>query len=221
MDLVTILLLAFVFLVIGFLLGRMFGQFREVSDAELPEEERMDRDDVHIIRAATTGRLLIRHKKRTYHHVRSLPLEVHNKVLQMLVDLNKWVGHTPKTQKETEVEKVLIREKVDTLAEPLISDDVKPTTLVSSVTRAIRGNVKKKESPKSIVAQIDEILQEKLAVSTLENRGIRLMELPQKGLVVLVGLDQYENISDIPDDDIQRIIREAVDEWELNAGEEK
>jgi hypothetical protein len=67
---------------------------------------------------------------------------------------------------------------------------------------------------KSIAAQIDEILQEKLVDSPLAGRGIRLMELPSKGLVVMVGLDQYSGVDDVPDPEIRSIIRQSVAEWE-------
>ena len=68
--------------------------------------------------------------------------------------------------------------------------------------------------PKSIAAQIDEILQEMLEHTPLASRGIRLMEFPNRGLVVLVGLDQYEGVDAVPDEDIRALIRTAVQEWE-------
>ena len=74
-------------------------------------------------------------------------------------------------------------------------------------------------APKSIAAQIDEILQEKLESSSLdhlpiERRAIRLMELPGKGMMVMVGLDQYEGVEKVPDPEIRSLIREAVEAWE-------
>jgi hypothetical protein len=69
-------------------------------------------------------------------------------------------------------------------------------------------------APQSIVAQIDEILQGKLAGSPLSGRGIRLMELPNTPLVVMVGLQQYEDVDAVPDPDIRDLIRQSVAEWE-------
>ena len=70
------------------------------------------------------------------------------------------------------------------------------------------------KGPQSIASQIDEILQAKLADSPLAGRGIRLMELPSKGLVVMVGLQQYEDVDAVPDPEIRALIRQSVVEWE-------
>lgn len=81
--------------------------------------------------------------------------------------------------------------------------------------KAIQSDVKTiKPETKSIAVQIDEILQERLLNSPMEKRGIRLLEFPGKGMVVMVGLDQYEGVEDVPDDEIRQLIREAVKEWE-------
>jgi len=40
------------------------------------------------------------------------------------------------------------------------------------------------------------------------------MELPNKGLVVMVGLDQYDRVEDVPNPEIRNLIRIAVEEWE-------
>jgi hypothetical protein len=70
-----------------------------------------------------------------------------------------------------------------------------------------------KSAPKSLAAQVDDILQEKLAESGLADRGIRIMDTPSADLVVMVGLSKYDGIDAVPDPEIQAIIREAVAEW--------
>jgi len=66
----------------------------------------------------------------------------------------------------------------------------------------------------SMVQQIDEILQLKLANSPLANKGIRLQEAPGGGVIVMVGLNKYEGVSDVPDPAIKAILQAAVAEWE-------
>ena len=70
------------------------------------------------------------------------------------------------------------------------------------------------EIAKSIAAQVDEILQTRIQGTELEQRAIRLMELPGKGMVVMIGLDQYDSVNDVPDSEIQAVLRAAVKEWE-------
>ncbi len=86
---------------------------------------------------------------------------------------------------------------------------------VDVLARALSSDVGVPPPPaKSIVAQIDEILQELLKGTAQENRGIRLMELPGKGMVVMVGLNQYQGVDEVPDEEIRGLIRSAVSEWE-------
>ncbi len=85
------------------------------------------------------------------------------------------------------------------------------------IAQALEKRLSKKEElpEKSIAAQIDEILQEKLKESHQESRAIRLMELPDKGMVVLVGLEQYESVEDVPDEQVRQLIKDCVTEWEI------
>lgn len=86
---------------------------------------------------------------------------------------------------------------------------------IDVIVRAISSDVPKDvAAPKSIAAQIDEILQEKLEISPLKDRGIRLMELPEKGLVVMVGTDEFDAVSDVPDPEVRDLLKECVTEWE-------
>ena len=90
--------------------------------------------------------------------------------------------------------------------------------IVDVMTRAIqpkKGDLQ--GTPKSITAQIDDVLQDMLDESAHENQAIRLIEDPGKGVVVMVGLDQYEGVEAVPDPEIRSLIRSAVAEWESRA----
>ena len=86
------------------------------------------------------------------------------------------------------------------------------------IVNAFQTDVGKADFPKSLAEQVDEILQEKLAESPLKGKGIRLLDLPGKGLVVLVGLDKYDGIDAVPDEQVKAILRESVDEWGRRVG---
>ena len=66
----------------------------------------------------------------------------------------------------------------------------------------------------SIVAQIDSVLQERLAGTPLEDRGVFLAQSPDGGVMVYVGLTKYMAIDDVPDADVKAAIRAAITEWE-------
>jgi hypothetical protein len=75
------------------------------------------------------------------------------------------------------------------------------------------------EQPKSMAEQIDEILQEKLSDIPLQGVEINLVELPDRGLSVLVGDQVYDGVGEIPDDRIRGLIEESVREWEKRQDE--
>lgn len=76
---------------------------------------------------------------------------------------------------------------------------------------------KKSERPAaalSMVQQIDEILQLKLADTPLAGQGIKIQEAPGGGVMVMVGLKKYEGVGDVPDPAIKAVLQAAVAEWE-------
>lgn len=66
----------------------------------------------------------------------------------------------------------------------------------------------------SIVGQIDAVLQERLAGTPLEERGIFLTQSPDGSVNVFVGLTRYSGIDEVPDPEIKTAIRAAITEWE-------
>ena len=95
-----------------------------------------------------------------------------------------------------------------------------PTRTVSIATTTVAPAPDaevKTTSGLSMVEQIDRILQTKLETSPLGKRGIMLRSSLSGSLLIRVGLDEYEWVDDIPEAEIQAIIREAIAEWEENA----
>lgn len=71
----------------------------------------------------------------------------------------------------------------------------------------------------SIVEQVDEILQELLSESTLKDQNIRLSEIYNKGVVVWVGMQYFEGIDAVPNEEVKQLIKTAVKKWEVkNSG---
>lgn len=68
-------------------------------------------------------------------------------------------------------------------------------------------------SPSSMVQAIDAILQRSLQGADVSTRGVRLIQDASGGVKVLIGVKSYE-VEDVPDEEIRRLIRQAVAEWE-------
>jgi hypothetical protein len=69
-------------------------------------------------------------------------------------------------------------------------------------------------APDSIVAQIDSILQSQIAGTPLIEKGIRLQESPEGGVIVWVGMSKFQGVEDVPDEQIKAAIRAAISVWE-------
>lgn len=67
---------------------------------------------------------------------------------------------------------------------------------------------------KSIVMQIEDILQDMIAGTTLAHRGLHLVEDPVRGVIVKLDANQFEGIDSVTDPEAKATIRSAVAEWE-------
>ncbi len=70
---------------------------------------------------------------------------------------------------------------------------------------------------KSIVEQIDEVLQQKLAGTAFSNLEIHLLEGSGGEVLVQIGSVKHPGVDAIPNPEIQALIRLAIKEWEARA----
>lgn len=69
-------------------------------------------------------------------------------------------------------------------------------------------------APKSLVEQIDEILQEKVAKSDFAETGIKITANPQGGVEVWIGKQVFNGVDVVPDGGEKQLILQAIREWE-------
>jgi len=100
------------------------------------------------------------------------------------------------------------------IAAPVLQPVEKPANISSPSTPKKDAKKEEATAPATMVGQIDAILQEHLAGSSLANRAIRLFEPPEGGVVVMVGMNKYNGVGEVPDAEIQAAIRSAIAEWE-------
>ena len=122
-----------------------------------------------------------------------------------------WLGKEapPKTAPvaSTVDDSILEKLKLSTPAATRVSS--KPLPIIGEETEKIPDIPKE-----SIVVQIDNVLQEMLDGSALEDRGIHLDEGANMGVVVWVGNTSFQGIDQVSDPVIATVIRKAVAEWE-------
>lgn len=100
---------------------------------------------------------------------------------------------------------------------PESGSEVKPVS--TQFADVVGGILKPAPAPtetaefKSIATQIDQILQEMIADTPYEERGITLNDAPNGVMVTLDG-KQYLGVKDVPDEEVRNLIRSAVVEWE-------
>jgi len=111
----------------------------------------------------------------------------------------------------------LMEEKVEPTIELKEVDPVNLRTKTGSlINNAQPLIVDVPQRKKSIVEQVDTILQEILQEEGLADRNIRLTEMMNRGLVIWVGKEFYDGIDAVPDSQVKELIRKAVQRWETS-----
>jgi hypothetical protein len=89
------------------------------------------------------------------------------------------------------------------------------------MVKTVQGNWDKSKNSavgsKSIIAEVDTILQNKIIGTPFEKRGIRLLEKPDHTMLIEIGLNKYDGIEAIPSEEIRELIRTCVSEWTLRS----
>ena len=83
--------------------------------------------------------------------------------------------------------------------------------------RQLNSSTKKDDkppAPRSMVGQINEILQARIVNTALADQGVTLIESPSGGVNVYVGMNRYEGVDAVPNEEIRAAIRAAIAEWE-------
>lgn len=75
-----------------------------------------------------------------------------------------------------------------------------------------------KPRSKTMVGQIDDVLQEMLPETIYSGHNIHLGEEYTNGVVVWVGANKYIGIDAVPDPEIKALIQSAVRKWEASEG---
>jgi hypothetical protein len=228
-SLVPVILTLVVGLVIGGLIGAVIASsVQSPGQSAKASPNRNLRHVVGLWRDKRNGRLAIEMDEKYFVSVEKLPSRQVSLLIQSFNDLQIWLNVDNITSRlgMTRPSEANINKPSQSPVDPLLLDDTLPTLPESDyiepvrvdvteiVTRAVNPKSKIKEKPKSIVEQVDEIVQKRLAYSPYKDRLIRLVDAPGGGVEVLVDTQKYEGVGEVPDPEVRNFIQECVKEWE-------
>jgi hypothetical protein len=162
--------------------------------------------DLEIFRAWRTlsGKIWLEMDGVRLNGKESLQADQRRRLVSMLLDLRPWLENAPAAPPAAG-----LPAQEQGTARPLAGS-------VPMVRKEKPGG--KEDHPevvlKSMVDQINDVLQTKLETGPYKNRDICLTEGPGGIVLVRDGLNKYEGIEAVPDVEIQVLIRQAVTDWE-------
>jgi hypothetical protein len=222
MDITGAILLAGIGVVIGFLLGALVFSLRRQASPQSSHREPLLSDtqnDLRIWREGKEKNLVVEIEGASYHRESDLDSEKSQLVASVIRELYDWMGVLPTPVVPSPDPKP----ESFPPAETQNGEEMRRTSLnpLQIFNRSLQPLEKtgSSQSDKSIVEQIDEILQVKLQDAALDGRGIHLIEGPDQGMIIEIGLRKYTDIDAVPDETIRRLIRYSVAEWENQMGD--
>jgi hypothetical protein len=224
MDIIWTLILAAVSLAIGFVLSTLIYNLRGAGEAgETSELAKSSRNEelARLWRDRLNENLILEIEGKAYRTLDELSEDQQKEMVLVSSDLRTFLRIFPKPAQITESDAFSASFEegpasfFSATPEQAFGEQERPSLNPFQVfSRSGPESPAQEAAWKSIVAQIDEILQEKLEGTAFKDRGIRLVELPNEGMVVMVGLEKFKDVEDIPNEDIRNVIHAAVEEWE-------
>ncbi|HEX9014118.1 MAG TPA: hypothetical protein VF813_11395 [Anaerolineaceae bacterium] len=220
MDPITLLVVAVVCLAVGYIAATLILSMRSeqkkstaepapaVQPEALPEDAR-PLDDLEeaarFLRNPLTGHLHIQLGGQGWDEIAQVPAGQRARLEALLDEFRRWMG-------TYEMPHFAASTTPAFMEEPPAVSPIRPDISASVV--AVSSYKPPFVEEKSIVEQIDDILQAQLASSPYAGRTIHLVELPDQAVGVQVDQEKYPGIDTVPDAGIRDLIRQSVTAWE-------
>jgi uncharacterized protein YneF (UPF0154 family) len=212
----TLLMLSLlVGLAIGIGIGAGLMQWQR--GRKLPPDEAQStppsyKEEIRLLRHSVSGKLAFYRNGRFFHRFDLLDRITRERLRQLMAEIGTETKDTKPTLPIREEE-----EKEEPATTPLEGTLRKSRAVSFAKWEVALPFDQETQVSLSIPAQIDRILQRMISGTPLEARRVRLREGPDQSVIVLVGESVFTSVEDVPEEDIRRTIRAAVDEWERRA----
>lgn len=217
MDITILLVIAGAGIIIGLLIGLMINALRGDSSRRSTtpsESEARAIDNILLWHDRAGGNLIVDIDGATFTGLKQMQSEQRARLETCYGQLKRFLGIQDSALPPIPIKTEQIPQ-IESL--PSITTEVKPVEMLLPLGR---GRTDQKNAnptpikPLSIVMEIDSILQEIIAGTPLAERGLKLVETPTHTISVWIDKERYQGIDDVPDQNIQGIIRASVKQWE-------
>jgi hypothetical protein len=231
----SVLIIAAISLTIGYVVGWLIATLRTDKQVEKAEDQPVAKDTIlpdHRLllrtwRNTKNSSLMIELAGRMLAGPEMLKLEERRELVELLREISRWLGVPEEAfpvPRSTTVESTGVQSSGG-CASPSVGSEKKEVeslrpSLIGGVTTVIADGLSPqqqstlREAPLSIVQQIDEIFQQKLADSPYKGERAYITEDSRKGVIVWVGNSMYEGVGAMPEGDMKNLLRASVQDWE-------
>lgn len=224
--LLAVLVVTIVLLVVGGASAWLFTALKKPARKKPAPSQRSELVELfRLQRERGTKSLLVEAGGRLYRHRSELSVNQVDQLSVLLGELMAWLGKPELAQRAARAQSAQVSPQPQESTSAVVpaslpQGDGKSLLLhpLEALVGAVATDVPRSiAEPQSIAAQIDGILQDQLKQAGLEERQVRLVELPAGGVAVSVGLEQYGSVEAVPDAQVRSLIRAAVVRWEKQA----
>jgi hypothetical protein len=191
---------------------------REKADQPPPKPTAVTADDPGLLRIRNENGAAALDLDGVRVDTSSLSPDQRKRLIEMLNVMRPWLEGRPGTPvpapSPSPVQDKPLPAPVPTPAQPLPAPPPVVDATPSKPVSAPKKGDKLEAASTSIVEQINTILQAQILNTRFASQGLSLMESPSGGVNVYIGINWFEGVDAVPDEEIKSVIRAAIAEWE-------